>query len=117
VTDTDQRLTDMLDKHVVDSTSGGWKIDPVCWAHGGYKVASPVEPCDQCGQKVFLFLDPKWDRPRWQQLGELKDGDTLFPKIGTRRHKCGDGDSWSVEAALFVADAMREWGLTEGVNP
>ncbi|RSN65442.1 hypothetical protein DMH01_03435 [Amycolatopsis sp. WAC 04182] len=59
MTDTDDRLAAMLDEHVLDTTSKGWEIDPVCWAQNGYKVASPVEPCEQCGQKVYLFLAPK----------------------------------------------------------
>jgi hypothetical protein len=28
-----------------------------------------------------------------------------------KRHTCGNGESWSVEAALFVESALKEWGL------
>jgi hypothetical protein len=105
----DARLYDLLDEHCVDKT--GWGLSPEIWAQKGYRVASPVEPCERCGQKVFLFLVPGWDQPRWLTLGEIKGKDTLYPYSTTRSHRCGDGDSWSVEAAVFVETAMREWAL------
>jgi hypothetical protein len=53
-------------------------------------------------------------RPVWLMWGQLKDLDTLFPKCSTKRHACGEGESWSVEAALFVETALQEWAVSCG---
>lgn len=110
MSDSDARLFELFDQHCKDSM--GHELSPEFWELRGHRVTSPVEPCDQCGQKVFLFLARGWEQPRWLTLGELRDADTLFPYATTRFHRCGDGASWSVEAALFVEAAMREWATT-----
>lgn len=108
MTTTDARLYKLLDQHIINTT-GGYEISPEAWAHAGHRISSPVEPCDRCEGRVFLLLAAGWSKPAWFQLGSLEGTDTLFPQIRTKRHMCGDGDSWSVEAALFVESAMLEW--------
>jgi hypothetical protein len=112
MTDTDKRLFDELDQHVSD-THPVWRLLGETFDH---RVQSPVEPCSVCGKKVFLLLAKGTDQPVWLQIAEVVGVGTLFPGIQTRRHECGDGESWSVEAALFVESAMAEWGLTPGVR-
>lgn len=105
MTDTENRLMSQLDEHLTQ-THAGWRLDATSFDH---QIQSPVEPCNLCGRKVFLLLAKGYDKPVWLQLGDLTDLDTLFPGVKTRRHCCGDGESWSVEAALFVESAMAMW--------
>lgn len=110
MTDTEDRLIREFDQHITE-THRGYELSKENFAH---RVESPVEPCDQCGKKVFLMLAKGQPQPVWLELGELIRADTLFPATTTRRHQCGDGDSWSIEAALFVESAMAEWGMRAG---
>lgn len=105
---TEDRLLDQLDQHLIDSTGGAWEITRGTFDH---QVLSPVEPCNLCGQKVFLLLPHGRSKPVWLQFAGPKGMDTLFPVMRTKRHTCGDGDSWSGEAALFVDSALAEWGI------
>lgn len=105
---TDDRLLAQLDDHVQATTGDVWKLTRETFDH---RVASPVEPCHLCGRKVFLLLPKGETKPVWLQLGDVVGQDTLFPTVQTRRHKCGDGESWSVEAALFLETALAEWAL------
>ncbi|MFI6302148.1 hypothetical protein ACIBCH_09775 [Amycolatopsis thailandensis] len=110
MTDSDARLLDMFEQHCID-TEPDYRLTREAFERAGHRIASPVEPCSQCGQRVYLFLAAGWKQPKWLQLGQIEGKDTLFPKMTQKRHTCGDGDSWSVEAVLFVESAMREWGL------
>jgi hypothetical protein len=116
MTDTEDRLLDMVDdelkaRHPVFSQE--WALDRAALA---FRVQSPVEPCEKCGHRVYLILPHGSDQPRWARIGEPQGLDTLFPSVRQVRHECGDGESWSVEAALFVETAMAEWGLTPGAR-
>lgn len=108
--DTEDRLLREFDEHITD-TCPGFGLLAETFNH---RLQSPVEPCERCGCRVFLLLPAGRSKPVWLQLGDLIGVDTLFPKVKTRRHHCGDGDSWSVEAALFVETAMASWGVTPG---
>jgi hypothetical protein len=110
MTDTEDRLIREFDQHITD-THPGWGLDETGFNH---RLQSPVEPCDRCGHRVFLLLPAGRSKPVWLQLGDVEGADTLFPQVQTRRHHCGDGESWSVEAALFVESAMAEWGMRAG---
>lgn len=105
---SDDRLLDLFDDHVGEKYPE-WTVTRSQFGTDGHRMLSPTEPCDRCGKKVFLMLPKRWQNPVWLTLGEMEHANTLFPTCRTRRHKCGDGDSWSVEAALFVDAAMREW--------
>lgn len=105
MTDTDGRLLNLLDDEL-QLAHPEYEIDPDRLT---FRVLSPVEPCDRCGRRVYLILPEGQDTPRWVQLGEPKDVDTLFPAVTQVRHECGDGESWSVEAALFVETALATW--------
>jgi hypothetical protein len=104
MTDTNDRLIEQFDQHITH-THPGFGLSEL----RGHRIQSPVEPCNVCGQKVFLMLPAGQLKPVWLQLGDLIEVDTLFPKTRTRLHHCGDGESWSVEAALFVESCMAEW--------
>jgi hypothetical protein len=110
VTDTDARLLDLLDQHCTD-TEPDYELNREAFAQKGHRIQSPIEPCERCGKRVYLLLPGGWTKPVWVQLGQLKDADTLFPVMSQKRHTCGNGGSWSVEAALFVESALKEWGL------
>lgn len=84
-----------------------WELDP---NPVGFRIASPVEPCEKCGHRVYLILVDGETQPRWERIGPVHDADTLFPTVGQIRHECGDGDAWSVEAALFAEETMTAWG-------
>ena len=81
-----------------------WQLDPAWW---GFRIASPVEPCEQCGHRVYLIQLADGEL-RWMRMGVAVAG-FLFPKIEQIRHECGDGDAWSVEAALFADRMLAEW--------
>lgn len=85
-----------------------WEFDP---RSSSFRVASPVEPCGQCGHRVYLILVDGETEPRWERIGPVRDADTLFPQVMQIRHECGDGDAWSVEAALFAEQTLVEWGI------
>jgi hypothetical protein len=104
---TEDRLLDQLAAHATD-VHPEYELVREMFEH---RMMSPVEPCHLCGRKVFLLLPQGRTKPTWLQLGDIKGGDTLFPKCKTKRHQCGDGESWSVEAALFVESALVEWGV------
>lgn len=106
-TNADDRLVDLVDEEI-QLKHPAYEIDREACADK-FRVQSPVEPCDRCGRRVYLILPTGSDRPRWVQVGELVDADTLFPRVTQIRHECGDGESWSVEAALFVESAMASW--------
>lgn len=113
---SDERLVRAVDRELArthpDLASVGtglqldWRADSRV---GNCRVASPVEPCPTCGFRVYLILVDGDTRPRWVRLGEVAALDTLFPTVQQVRHECGDGDAWSVEAALFAAETMAEW--------
>lgn len=105
---TEDRLFAQLDRHVADTFGDEWELPRSTFDH---RMMSPVEPCNLCGKTVFLLLPKGRSTPVWLQLGEFTGADTLFPGCTTKRHQCGDGDSWSVEAALFVESALAEWGV------
>jgi hypothetical protein len=112
MTDTERRLTDMLASELErqhPTFSEDWTLDV---DHLKFRMQSPVEPCEKCGHRVYLILPNGSDQPRWVRLGDVQGEDTLFPSVRQVRHECGDGESWSVEAALFVESAMASWGLT-----
>lgn len=110
---TEDRLFDQLDQHLKE-THDGWELDRETFDH---QIMSPVEPCNLCGRKVFLILGKGQIKPVWLQFGNLVGQDTLFPYTKTKRHTCGDGESWSVEAALFVESALKEWSAGLEVEP
>lgn len=112
MTNHEERLLDTVDGALLGKHGQKWELIRTEWSDGGHRIMSPAEPCDNCGQQVFLVLPKGVAKPVWLVLGELKRTDTLFPQVGTKRHKCGDGESWSVEAALFVETALREWAVT-----
>lgn len=107
---SDARLLRLLDEHVGD-VHPGWQIsgEPT-----RFRVQSPVEPCELCGQRVYLILVNGQEHPTWVTLGAIKGEDTLFPCCSQRLHKCGDGESWSVEAAVFMEAAMADWARVDG---
>jgi len=107
MTDTETRLVELLDEHL-NEVHPAWRLEDL----RGHRIESPVEPCNVCGHRVFLMLPAGCDRPVWLQFGDVVDTDTLFPACKTKRHTCGDGDSWSVEAALFAETAMSTWNTT-----
>jgi hypothetical protein len=109
VTNSDERLIELLNESLISKTNKQWELIPGNFDAGQHRVMSPTEPCDRCGKAVFLMLPKGCDRPVWLTWGELQHLDTLFPQITTKRHSCGDGESWSVEAALFADAAMLEW--------
>lgn len=113
MTNSDERLLNLLDDSVFERYPE-WKLERSYFETDGHRVMAPPEPCDQCGKTVFLLLPKGFTKPVWLTWGDLKGTDTLFPQCSTKRHKCGDGESWSVEAVLFVESAMREWALVGG---
>jgi hypothetical protein len=112
--DTDGRLLDLLDDSLITKTNKKWELVRAYFGPDGHRIMSPTEPCDRCGKAVFLLLAKGMTKPVWLTFGELQHVDTLFPQIKTKRHECGDGESWSVEAALFVNAALREWAVSYG---
>jgi hypothetical protein len=114
MTDSDARLVELLDELVREihpEFARNWTVDPAGFK---FRLDSPPEPCAQCGQRVYLILPHGSDRPRWVRIGGIRNPDSLFPTIRQIRHECGEGDSWSVEAALFVESAMAAWGVGGG---
>lgn len=110
---SEDRFYEQLDAHFRETHpeyADQWQLDRAQFAD--HRLSSPVEPCDVCGKKVYLMQPKGWRRPVWCQFGEFVDADTLFPQMTQKRHQCGDGDSWSVEAALFVESALAEWGVS-----
>lgn len=108
---SDDRLLELLDEHLGEvhpEFAKTWRLEPP----RGFRLQSPVEPCNVCGQRVYLILRDGCERPYWVRLGRIKSEDTLFPSVAQVRHECGGGESWSVEAALFVDAAMAEWGAS-----
>jgi hypothetical protein len=107
------RLLDLLDDSIFEKYPA-WKLERGYFEQDGHRLMSPPEPCNQCGKTVFLLLAKGRSTPVWLMWGQLKHTDTLFPQCSTKRHTCGAGESWSVEAALFVEAAMREWAMACG---
>lgn len=105
---SDDRLVRLLEAEVArvhPDLAVGWRLDLAWW---GFRIASPVEPCEQCGHRVYLIL--VGGEPRWMRIGAARAG-FVFPQVEQVRHECGDGDAWSVEAALFAEQTLAEWGV------
>lgn len=111
MTSSDARLLRQLEDEMArvhPELVKNWEIDSD--ALTCCRIASPVEPCEQCGRRVYLIL--VGGEPRWVRLGAVIDNDSLFPRVEQVLHECGDGGAWSVEAALFTAETLVEWGFT-----
>jgi hypothetical protein len=111
MTDTNDRLNGMLADEVERAhpvLAEDWVLDV---DNLKFRMTSPVEPCGECGHRVYLILADGADQPHWVRIGDVQNGNSLFPSVQQVRHECGDGDSWSVEAALFVETAMASWAV------
>lgn len=106
---SDERMVRLLEAELrrVAPVAARWEIDREALV--GWRIASPVDPCERCRYRVYLILVD--GDPRWVRIGAVRAGvDPQHPVVEQRLHECGDGDSWSVEAALFAEDTMAEWG-------